>query len=304
MALNLIPAAKIFSTLGKIISGIARAIDAVATWLDKVRPAKALLAKVDSIADDLKANGGSCPRQSFVPGTRVLLADGSSKPIEEIRIGDRVRAADPEKGQSGARKVVGTVTSESVKHLVTVTVDTDGDRGEATGSVVATANHPFWVDNQGRWVHAGELKSGDQVLDAAGSRVSVVATSERVAIQRVHNLTVDGIHTYYALAGVTPVVVHNCGNGSPSAPKRGRAEDLQPDPKAEGNHTVFERDADGRVARYQTWNKNERNPSGWDKGPRFRGVGKPHSGVDPPIYYPRGGGLGIPAVGENLPPGY
>ncbi|MGO1056616.1 TreTu family toxin [Crossiella sp. CA198] len=211
MALNLIPAAKIFSTLGKIISGIARAIDAVATWLDKVRPAKALLAKVDSIADDLKANGGSCPRQSFVPGTRVLLADGSSKPVEEVKIGDQVQAADPEKGESGSRKVVGTVTSESVKRLVTVTVDTDGDRGEVTGSVVATANHPFWVDNQGRWVHAGELKSGDQVLDAAGSRVSVVATSERVAIQRVHNLTVDGIHTYYVSAGTSSVLAHNCG---------------------------------------------------------------------------------------------
>ncbi|MGO1056613.1 polymorphic toxin-type HINT domain-containing protein [Crossiella sp. CA198] len=187
--------------------------------MDKVRPAKALLAKVDSIADDLKANGGSCPRQSFVPGTRVLLADGSSKPIEEIRIGDRVRAADPEKGESGARAVVGTVTSESVKRLVTVTVDTDGDRGEATGSVVATTNHPFWVDNQGRWVKAGELALGDQLVDAAGRRVEAVATSSWVATQRVHNFTVDGIHTYYVQAGGVPVLAHNCGDVYRSDPR-------------------------------------------------------------------------------------
>ncbi|QSB13577.1 DUF4265 domain-containing protein [Natronosporangium hydrolyticum] len=45
-------------------------------------------------------------------------------------------------------------------------------------------------------------------------------------------------------------------------------------------------------------------PNGWDKGPRFRGTGGPHSGIEPPIYYPRGGGRGIPAEGENLPRGY
>ncbi|MGO1055275.1 polymorphic toxin-type HINT domain-containing protein [Crossiella sp. CA198] len=211
LASNLIPAAKLFTGLAKLYDGIRRAISAVSTYFEKIGPAKALLAKVDKVADDLKTDGGSCPTRSFVPGTRVLLADGSSKPIEEIRIGDRVQAADPETGESGARAVVGTVTNESVKRLVTVTVDTDGDRGEATGSVVATDNHPFWVDNQGRWVYAGELAPGDEVLDSAGARVTVVAASQRVARQRVHNLSVDVSRTYYALAGGTPVLVHNCG---------------------------------------------------------------------------------------------
>ncbi|WP_072476269.1 hypothetical protein [Amycolatopsis australiensis] len=32
---------------------------------------------------------------SFQPGTRVTLADGSAKPIEQVRLGDRVLAADP-----------------------------------------------------------------------------------------------------------------------------------------------------------------------------------------------------------------
>ncbi|MGW0520430.1 polymorphic toxin-type HINT domain-containing protein [Crossiella sp. NPDC003009] len=211
MAMNLIPAAKIFTTLGKIVSGIARAIEAVATWMDKVQPARALVDKVDRIADDLKANGGSCPTQSFVPGTRVLLADGSSKPIEEIRIGDRVRAADPETGESGARAVVGTVTSESVKRLVTITVDTDGDRGEATGSVVATDNHPFWLVGQQRWVSADGVAPGSKLLSPDGQLVTVEKVDRRVTLQRVHNLTVDGIHTYYVRAGVVSVLAHNCG---------------------------------------------------------------------------------------------
>ncbi|MFI1766023.1 putative T7SS-secreted protein [Streptomyces sp. NPDC020800] len=87
--------------------------------------------------------------------------------------------------------------------------------------------------------------------------------------------------------------------------KKGRAEDLQPDEDAEGrSHTRFERDETGRISRYQTWIEEPRAPSGWVKGPRFRGSGKAHAGIEPPLYYPKGGGLGVSATGEQLPLGY
>jgi hypothetical protein len=35
--------------------------------------------------------------------------------------------------------------------------------------------------------------------------------------QWMHDLTVAEIHTYYIVAGTTPVLVHNCGGGSPGA---------------------------------------------------------------------------------------
>lgn len=55
----------------------------------------------------------SCPTSnSFVPGTKVVMADGSSKPIEEVELGDYVLATDPETGQTVSRKVVATVTGE------------------------------------------------------------------------------------------------------------------------------------------------------------------------------------------------
>ncbi|WP_433517740.1 Hint domain-containing homing endonuclease [Nonomuraea sp. CA-143628] len=38
------------------------------------------------------------PGNSFVPGTKVLMADGSAKPIEGVKIGDQVVAADPVTG--------------------------------------------------------------------------------------------------------------------------------------------------------------------------------------------------------------
>lgn len=109
------------------------------------------------------------------------------------------------------------------------------------------------------------------------------------------------------VAGNTPVLVHN-SNGACDVPgagkKRSRAQDLPRDPKATGDHTVFEMEGSGRVTRYQTWIKNDRNPNGWDKGPRFRGQGKLHKDIRPPLYYPKGGGLGVAAEGEHLPRGY
>ncbi|MFX0593820.1 hypothetical protein [Melissospora conviva] len=46
-----------------------------------------------------------------------------------------------------------------------------------------------------------------------------------------YNLTVEGIHTYYVLAGTTPVLVHNCNAGQPSrfaVDSNGVASDLRP----------------------------------------------------------------------------
>ena len=37
---------------------------------------------------------------SFIPGTQILMADGTSKPIEDIIVGDWVWATDPETGRT------------------------------------------------------------------------------------------------------------------------------------------------------------------------------------------------------------
>ena len=77
----------------------------------------------------LEAVAEACPVKSvssFVPGTMVLMADGTHKPIEQIKPGDKVLATDPATGQTVARTVVATRVSTGVKHLVGVTVATHG----------------------------------------------------------------------------------------------------------------------------------------------------------------------------------
>ncbi|GIH22787.1 hypothetical protein Aph01nite_10970 [Acrocarpospora phusangensis] len=160
----------------------------------------------------VRERGPSCTN-SFVPGTGVLMADGSHKPIQEVRLGDEVLATDPETGESTARPVVATIVGEGDRHLVEITVDTDGARGAGTGLVVATGNHPFWVDDRGLWIEAADLEIGDTLRTPAGARLAVVGLHERDTRTRVHNLTIDGVHTYHVAAGEADLLVHNCPSG-------------------------------------------------------------------------------------------
>ncbi|WP_162890399.1 Imm32 family immunity protein [Streptomyces olivoreticuli] len=50
------------------------------------------------------AAGGTCPvPNSFTPETLVVMADGSTKPIKDIQIGEKVLATDPTTGRTEAR---------------------------------------------------------------------------------------------------------------------------------------------------------------------------------------------------------
>ncbi len=163
---------------------------------------------------------GVC-RNSFTGGTPVLMADGSQKPIEQVRKGDRVLATDPESGVSSVETVVTPIVHAGPHTMVEVALS-DGS------NITATDQHPFWDDTVGAFVNAEDLHAGDKVLTSSGTRLFVKAITVFVAVLIAFNLQIDKIHTYYA--GATPVLVHNaCGDGSAGA-KRG------PKPYGEGPH--------------------------------------------------------------------
>ena len=234
MVVGALPWAKILKAK-KISEALWRAGKAVMRWIDEVRWARRLLARADEAAavaarqaDDVAATaarrveeaaaGSSCKKtgNSFTPDTRVVLADGSSKPIEEIELGDEVLATDPQTGATEARPVVALVVGEGHKNLVEVTVDTDGHAGDATGSVIATDGHPFWVADLNTWVTAAKLAPGQWLRTSAGTWVQIAAVRPFTQERRVHNLTIADTHTYYVLAGDQPVLVHNCNIGDRS----------------------------------------------------------------------------------------
>ncbi len=156
----------------------------------------------------------SCESNSFVPGTRVLMADGTTKPIEEVKTGDRVLATDPESGETTVETVTAEIKGEGLKRLVKVTIDIDGEQGSETAQVIATGGHPFWVPELSEWVDATDLQAGQWLQTGNGTYVQITAVKRWTATQAiVHNLTVTNIHTYYVHAGNAAVLVHNCASG-------------------------------------------------------------------------------------------
>ncbi|MEU2570924.1 polymorphic toxin-type HINT domain-containing protein, partial [Streptomyces althioticus] len=220
-------------------------------------------------------DGGSCPvGNSFVPGTKVLMADGTTKPIEEVKAGDKVVATDPETGETRIETVTAEIKGEGLKHLVKVVIDTDGDKGEETAEVTATDGHPFWVPELGEWLDATDLQPGQWLQTSAGTHVQITA------IQRwttpgttVHNLTVSDTHTYYVQAGTTPVLVHNCGGTEAGARQlMERATQLQSEAGWSGTTAVVRVRNVADPSRVETWVASNKTymPTGWKKNNSLR----------------------------------
>ncbi|MFF3312837.1 polymorphic toxin-type HINT domain-containing protein [Streptomyces sp. NPDC002952] len=161
----------------------------------------------------------SRPCNSFTPSTAVRMADGSEKKLEDVKVGDRVLATDPETGKTEARTVLSTILGKGTKHLVEITIDVDGQRGGKTASLTATKGHPFWAADLGQWIDATDLHKGSWLRTSAGTHIQITAIRRWTEHATVRNLTVDGIHTYYVLAGDEPILVHNAGG--PTSPAKG-----------------------------------------------------------------------------------
>ncbi|GAA0422179.1 hypothetical protein GCM10010160_57490 [Acrocarpospora corrugata] len=189
--------------LARKIGGlIAEGIGHIKNWLNSFEMVKKARAKVAS----LKKIGCS----SFVPGTQVLMADGTHKPIEEIKIGDQLIATDPVTGESEAQPVLALMVGEGEKNLVRINVDTDGPSGDKVGIIIATDHHPFWVAGQAHWFNADQIRSGMWLQAAVGTLIEVTTVSKWTAIdQRVYNLAVANSHTYHVAVGGADVLVHN-----------------------------------------------------------------------------------------------
>ena len=136
----------------------------------------------------------------FPAGTRVLMADGTAKPIEDVEAGDRVASVDPDTGRPATATVTATFTHRDVDALRITT-----DRGE----LVTTAAHPLYAQGRG-FVPAGDLRPGDVLRDADGPAARVIRVRPAGLARTVHNIEVDTTHAYYvATTTGTWTLAHN-----------------------------------------------------------------------------------------------
>lgn len=202
-------AKRVVGLVGDLIGGVRdlfkanKAVDKAKDGLARAKDALAAAKKKAAAA--LKKSEPEC--HSFLPGTYVLLADGTRKPIEDVALGDKVTVTDPETGKTTIREVAGTIVTEDDKHFVDLTIE--GESGEPA-ALIATTTHPFWVVSEGEWIKAGDLEPGMTLRTPDGDTAELADTRYFEKRQRTHDLTINGIHTYYVLAGATPVLVHNC----------------------------------------------------------------------------------------------
>jgi len=131
----------------------------------------------------------------FGAGTPVRTIDGT-RPIETLRVGDRVLSQDPKTGALSFQPVLAAFHNRPAP---TLKVDLGGDT-----PVVVTAIHRFWRAGKG-WAMARELKPGD-VVRTLGGTARVVAVSDNT-VQPVFNLEVADGHSFFV--GGRAALVHD-----------------------------------------------------------------------------------------------
>ncbi|WP_441251079.1 polymorphic toxin-type HINT domain-containing protein [Kitasatospora sp. McL0602] len=146
----------------------------------------------------------ACITHSFPAGTLVLLGDGSTKAIQQVKVGDTVQAADPQTGATGAKKVTDVIVTLDDKDFTDLTL-------QGAAAITTTQHHPFWSETTHRWTDAADLRVGEKLRTSAGDTVTLAAVRSYHQQVVTYNLTVDDLHTYYVVAGSTAVLVHNSG---------------------------------------------------------------------------------------------
>jgi hypothetical protein len=142
------------------------------------------------------------------------MADGSRKPISQIKVGDRVLATNPLTGAQSARKV----THVWVHQDTVIRLNVAGE------ILVTTEDHQFWNATDRAWERADAIDRGDLLGTADGHVAKYRRLFGRPRQTTVYNLTVQGVHTYHV--GHHGLLVHNGGPCSVAA----NASEILPKP--------------------------------------------------------------------------
>lgn len=152
--------------------------------------------------------------QCFVAGTPVQMADGTTKPIEDVKVGESVLSRDQD-DTAGTGKVTAHKVVQTFQNVVaegTVVLHLAG--GE---SIEATPGHRFFVVGRG-FTQTSLLAVGNAIVTRAGPSTNGKPSSvivERVEVKpgraTVYNLEVEGSHTFFVGTVEGGLWAHNAG---------------------------------------------------------------------------------------------
>ena len=167
---------------------------------DLVKATSAIIADADYIT--------SC---CFDPGSKVLMADGTYKNIEDVEVGDVVMSLDESTGKYVAQKVTATIIKEKSTDLVYVHLS-NGTR------IGMRAYHPLLTTEGWKSLRPGMAETMLDVgkvpmLEVGDTLVGIDENSTIVSIEQrpevedytTYNLSVENTHNYI----VEGIVAHN-----------------------------------------------------------------------------------------------
>jgi RHS repeat-associated protein len=199
--------------------------------------------------------GGAPLPHSFTGSTPVLMASGRTKPIAKVKVGDKITNGVPADQRAGTHTVQAVIVTQTDHDFVDVTVAPaarqPGRLARAAmttaaavavalmpahgGTLTTTFHHPFYDRTQAAFVDAKDLRVGDELQTPDGGSATVTGLRQYHTTAVTYDLTIDGLHTYYVVAGSTPVLVHNANKKCDIPRLQARAEEVHnhsPDPIA------------------------------------------------------------------------
>ncbi len=151
---------------------------------------------VDNRASDVVGGGGIMTGSfCFTADVEVLLADGTTKRIADVVVGDQLVSYDFHTQQQVTTTVDGTISHEVDSYL-------------RINDLEVTSEHPFAVGPD-QWLRAGDLKLGDKVIDQNGGWTTIQRIEEVNETVDVYTISVDGPENYYVTDGSSTYLVHN-----------------------------------------------------------------------------------------------
>lgn len=138
----------------------------------------------------------------FGADTKVWMADGSWKEIQNIRSSEKVRTGLLDTQLATVRHTY-TNASDNILQLKLV----DAVTGVTKGDLTVTGEHLMWVDGKG-WIAACNLKVGDWLSTFDGANYIVAEMKATKQVIPVYSLQLEGDSAFYA----NGVLVHDmCG---------------------------------------------------------------------------------------------
>jgi len=138
---------------------------------------------------------GNPIRSSLLKGTKILMADGSYKDIEEIKSGDRVKSFDFERNEIVDSKVVDVIRHDTQNYVV-------------INGIKVTPNHLIYTKNG--WIKARDVKISDKLLSDTGYvEVRYLRNLYNENPIYTYDLIVEKYHNYFIKSDRGNFLVHN-----------------------------------------------------------------------------------------------